>query len=1045
MANVTATTGIDIFNGTSGTTSGTDEILVTNQNQIQSGDLFNGGGGTDTLRFGTALDFTSIVNGASSGIRNIEIIRWNGAFNVTFRSDQFGAGLLASNLTLRGANGVQSITINMVAGGSTFDMSAWQFTNWTGGTDRIIVNGGSGNDTVFFSSQHTIFDGGAGIDTLNYSNWGGGFTLTLSGSTPATAQWNSGLFDTISNTENIIGSAGDDTITGDGLDNFLGGAAGNDILNGGLGNDTLDGGAGSDVMTGGVGSDTFFVDNTSDVVIERATDTGIDIVFSTVTFSAAGTNQDGIEDIALTGTADINATGNALDNVLTGNSGNNVLDGGDGADQLFGNDGSDTLIGGNGNDVLDGGAGADTMTGGAGDDIYLVDDAGDVVVELSSDADTDLVISSVTFSAAGASQSGIENITLTGSANIDATGNGLNNELTGNSGNNVLDGGLGADTMIGGAGADTYVVDNISDVVIELSSDAGTDLVTSSVTFSAAGANQSGIENITLTGSADINATGNGLDNILTGNAGNNILTGGAGNDTYFVQNAGDVVIELDTDAGTDVVISSVTFSAAGANQSGIENITLTGTANINATGNALANVLTGNSGDNILNGGLGSDTMIGGAGSDTYFVDNIGDVVVELAGDTGTDLVFSSVSFSAIGANQSGIENITLTGLSAINATGNALNNVLSGNGAANVLSGGDGNDTLIGGLGDDTLSGGVGADVFVYDLNDPGGAQLDIVMDFNRAEGDKISFGINGPASFEAAYGWLLRSNITGDTVINGQINSATQRMILNGVAVNTLTASDFIFDTSTAPRIINGGAANDILFGGLGDDIITGGAGTGTNLLIGDAGNDILIGGDGADALDGGLGIDHMTGGLGNDSYYVDNVSDVVNEINPNEGRDRIYTTVSYSMTGTAAGVELAYLLGTANINLTGNGLDNAITGNSGDNVIDGGNGNDSISTGAGNDTLIGGAGNDTLSGGAGADTFVFAPGSGRDTITDFNTAEDKLDLNAYAGINTAAELSPYASNSGVNMVVNLGGGNVITINNMQVAQIHDGMFV
>jgi Ca2+-binding RTX toxin-like protein len=406
---------------------------------------------------------------------------------------------------------------------------------------------------------------------------------------------------------------------------------------------------------------------------------------------------------------------------------------------------------------------------------------------------------------------------------------------------------------------------------------------------------------------------------------------------------------------------------------------------------------------------------------------------------------VNSSVTFSAAGANQAGIENITLTGTAAVNATGNALDNVLTGNIAANVLNGGDGNYTLSGGLGNDTLTGGAGADVFVYDPNDTSGAQLDTVLDFNRAEGDRISFAVNGPASFEAARGWLLRSNLTGDTVINGQVNSATQRMVLNGVALNTLTESDFIFDTSTAPRTINGGAGNDILFGGLGDDVITGGSGTGTNLLIGDAGNDTLIGGDGADALDGGSGIDHMTGALGGDSYYVDNVDDVVNEINPNEGRDRIFTTVSYSMTGTAAGVELAYLLGTGNINITGNDLDNAITGNSGNNVIDGGNGNDSISAGAGNDTLIGGAGNDWLTGGAGADVFLFAPGSGADTIADFNIAEDKLDLNAYAGINTAAELIPYASNSGANTIINLGSGNVITILNFQVAQINDGMLV
>ena len=90
-------------------------------------------------------------------------------------------------------------------------------------------------------------------------------------------------------------------------------------------------------------------------------------------------------------------------------------------------------------------------------------------------------------------------------------------------------------------------------------------------------------------------------------------MTGGVGNDTYHRrQRRRRRRSTLSTDTGTDLVNSSVTFSAAGTNQDGIENITLTGTANINATGNALANVLTGNSGNNVLDGGTGADTMIG-------------------------------------------------------------------------------------------------------------------------------------------------------------------------------------------------------------------------------------------------------------------------------------------------------------------------------------------------------------------------------------------------------------------------------------------------
>ena len=306
MANVTATTGVNQFTGTGGggnTSSSADEILVTAQNQIQSGDLFDGGAGTDTLRLGASLDFTSILNGVTSGIKNIEILRFNGASTATFRSDQFGAGLLSNTLTLRGTTSdVQTILIYMVSGATTLNMSAWQFNNWTGGTDIISVVGSTAADTILVSSQHTRFDGGTGFDTVDYSTWGGGFSLALNSSSWVTATWNSGLTDQFRNVENITGSTSADTITGDGLDNRLSGAGGDDILSGGAGNDTLDGGTGNDTLTGGVGNDTFYVDSTTDIVIERATDTGTDLVSSSVTFSAAGTNQDGVENITLTGT-----------------------------------------------------------------------------------------------------------------------------------------------------------------------------------------------------------------------------------------------------------------------------------------------------------------------------------------------------------------------------------------------------------------------------------------------------------------------------------------------------------------------------------------------------------------------------------------------------------------------------------------------------------------------------------------------------------------------------------------------------------------------
>ena len=156
-------------------------------------------------------------------------------------------------------------------------------------------------------------------------------------------------------------------------------------------------------------------------------------------------------------------------------------------------------------------------------------------------------------------------------------------------------------------------------------------------------------------------------------------MRGGVGDDTYIVDNVADSVVENPAQ-GTDLVNSSVTFTLS----VNVENLTLTGAGAINGTGNTQANVINGNVGANILNGAVGADTMAGSVGNDTYIVDNAGDTVTENAA-SGTDLVESSVTFT-LGDN---VENLTLTGLLAINGTGNTLANVIHGNGGANTLSG--------------------------------------------------------------------------------------------------------------------------------------------------------------------------------------------------------------------------------------------------------------------------------------------------------------------------------------------------------------------
>ncbi len=592
----------------------------------------------------------------------------------------------------------------------------------SGGAGADTLAGGLGDDYYFVDDVNDyVYEApGAGTDSLSASV---SYTLPseveniyLTGAGNINATGNA-----LANT--VFGNAGNNQLIGGAGNDYLDGGAGTDALTGGDGNDSLNGGTGSDSMLGGLGNDTYYVDAAGDVVTENAAE-GTDIVQASVTYTI-GAN---IETLFLTGTAAINGTGNASDNGIYGNSAANVLSGGAG------------------NDTLSGGTGADSMSGGAGNDIFYVDDAADLTTELASEG-TDTVYSTLTWTLANH----VENLVLTGIAATNGTGNALINSLSGNSAANRLDGGAGADSMFGYAGNDVYVVDNSADVVSE-GSNAGTDLVEASASFTL-GAN---VENIVLTGTASINATGNTLNNTLTGNAGANRLNGGggtdtmiggAGNDTYVVDGTTDVVTE-GTSAGTDTVESSITYTL-GAN---VENLTLTGTAAINATGNTLANALTGNSAANQLNGGTGADTMAGGAGNDIYVVDNVADVVTEAAG-AGTDRIDSSVTFT-LGAN---VENLTLTGTAAINGIGNTLNNTLTGNTGANRLDGGAGNDTMAGGTGDD---------VYVVD------SATDVVTEAASAGTDRVESSITytlGANVENLVLAGATAINATGNTLVN------------------------------------------------------------------------------------------------------------------------------------------------------------------------------------------------------------------------------------------------------------------------------------
>jgi Ca2+-binding RTX toxin-like protein len=300
-------------------------------------------------------------------------------------------------------------------------------------------------------------------------------------------------------------------------------------------------------------------------------------------------------------------------------------------------------------------------------------------------------------------------------------------------------------------------------------------------------------------------------------------MYGGSGNDLYVVDNVGDVVDETDGD-GIDTVQASVSFSlSAGQTNGELENLTLTGSLAIDASGNALANVLVGNKGNNALfglegndalsggkgndhlDGGLGDDLLQGGAGHDTYVVDSIGDVVIE-SSKAGTDTVLTGLAGYTLPSH---VENLSYTGSVAFTGIGNSAANIITGGMGDDTLSGGAGNDVLIGGGGQDTLTGGMGRDTFRFILHtDSGLASFDVITDFSAAQHDKIdlraidanlstgaahdAFAFIGSAAFGGLAGQLrfadgaLSADLDGDGVADFHVQ-------LTGVT--RLTTSDLL----------------------------------------------------------------------------------------------------------------------------------------------------------------------------------------------------------------------------------------------------------
>lgn len=404
---------------------------------------------------------------------------------------------------------------------------------------------GDGNDTMGGSSRNDSLWGGTGDDVL-------------------------------------VGYAGDDHLYGEEGNDGLQGRAGNDYLDGGSGNDRLFGQAGNDTLNGGDGADILVGFTASDESQQHLApgETDNDVLYgqggNDNLFGGLGDDlMDGgaDNDILLGDDGNDTLFGGSGNDELQGGDGNDALQGQDGDDNLFGQAGGDRLWGGAGRDILHGGLGNDTLFGGTGrdelqgstGDDWLSGDEGDdrLFGQVGNDTlyggDGDDIL--VGFTGSNEAQQTLnagetDNDRLYGGAGRDTLVSGV--------GDDYLDGGADADVMIGGEGHDVYIVNSVNDSIYERVGE-GNDTVITSTSYLL----DANIEELRLLEGFDIHGTGNAMDNRIIGNRRDNIIdgvtgadtmVGGGGNDTYYVDNAEDMVIEK-ADEGTDTVQSSIGYT----------------------------------------------------------------------------------------------------------------------------------------------------------------------------------------------------------------------------------------------------------------------------------------------------------------------------------------------------------------------------------------------------------------------------------------------------------------------------------------------------
>jgi Ca2+-binding RTX toxin-like protein len=916
------------------------------------------------------------------------------------------------------------------------------------------LDGGSGDDVLFGGDGNDVLIGGTGVDVIN---GGRGDDEII---------WHAG-----DGQDDIDGGEGEDTFTlhtsdiikqtveidtndeGDLVVSLDGGDEGGELELRNIENfNLLIGAAGANFKLGDIPG------GTSDEPIDLGGGDGGD------TIDASGSNQA------------VNVDAGTGDDVVTGGNANDTISGGEGTDIITGGGGDDVIDAGVGNDqiIWKTGDGNDVISGGEGDDSLDVtlDDTQPSHLQISADADGNVILTSddgtelrldeveeivIKAGAAGT------NITIGDLSNTDisqntlhfvggvgndvfdasitdrrivASGNDGDDTLLSGSGNDNLDGGAGNDVLDPGSGSGVDTVNGgAGDDLIRAT--VGDDLNTLAVDIVDGGADNDQLDatlvdntthgllfRVTSNGDGSFSITSEDafiqenlhVSNVETlrliaGQGGLNIELG-ALSDSSLAANGINFEGSDDADqlngSGTDIQIDA--FGGGGN-----DNL-IGGTQSDNLYGGDGNDSLSGDDGDDFLNGEAGNDIMDGGAGFDTaWYAGASGGVTVDLG-------IFVSQDTGNQGFD-------TLVNIE--NLEGSAFADTLTGNAEDNVLRGNDGDDILIGGDGNDRLEGGAGND----SLHDVRGGGL--------LFGDSGADHIDGSAAY---------SNDPSAVFVNYSSNAIDVHGD-GSLVLAAKTGLDGYGDTDTY------GANAQNLLGSHFDDHLTGS--DLPNYLIDGAGDDQVFGLDGNDTFFSGSGADYLDGGDGFDYLYY---RQVFNDANgwPAQGVTIDFVagtaTDSWGDTDTFINMEAAFgsdyddtITGDANNNqLFGRAGDDQVNGGAGDDVIRGWTGNDTLTGGDGNDLLHGGADNDTMTGGTGADTYEFyseAYGNnefGHETITDFDVAEDVLDVNNL-GITNIADVNAIASEAGGNTVLTIDGNNSITLNGVALSALDATNFI